>query len=221
MNDCNKIHVLNEIKSYFRIITAFNRENFNNHDWRAIFHNSWFALCACVILICTPMNAILYTWNLAENGAELKYLVAALPIMICGLYLEIAFTSLLFKNHRICGMIEQLEVLINQRRFIWLQRCSLANLGSGLFFIDSIRRWWINAVTWYLQGRGKQFYNRHQKNIQHFMDDSYRGFHDIGNVSNIICYFWSSSAREMDFALWSSVSSFTWIHGLNHMDLVY
>lgn len=113
----HKIHVLSDFGPYLRILKAYNRDNFRNHDWRHIFRSVFDALCASLIIICIPVVAILYTWYLIENGIEVKHLVAALPMSLSVIQMLVTFLALLHKNHRISETLQQLRILVDQRRF--------------------------------------------------------------------------------------------------------
>lgn len=120
MNIFNKIYVLNEFKPLLRVLKSYNRDNFRHRGWYYTLKSVLYALCTSVLILCTPLNIIMSFWYLTEVEYEVEHLVAALASAISYVYLEVAFTALVYKNEQIGETIWRLQTLIDRREFHWI-----------------------------------------------------------------------------------------------------
>lgn len=111
----NKITVLNEITPYFRLLTAFESDNFRQQNWRYTVWSVFYVFGASMIILLLPTMIALAIWYLIENDVELIAFVATLPLLVSILQLELTFIALIWKNRRIIETINQLQRLVDER----------------------------------------------------------------------------------------------------------
>lgn len=104
MENSIKIYILNEFRTYHRLIQAFNPENFRDH--RRIKSNIFNAFCASLTILLIPAVSITVFWRCAENNFDLNILAVTIPLFISSLQVELIFIPLLWKNHVIIDTIE-------------------------------------------------------------------------------------------------------------------
>lgn len=115
MNIFNKIHVLNAFKPFLRVLKAYNRANFQHHDWHYIRRSVFCALCASLAIVCIPIYIVMAIWYWIEFGFELKQSIATVPLVFSFLYVEVACIALVYKSHQISVTIQRLQILIDRR----------------------------------------------------------------------------------------------------------
>lgn len=113
-----KIHALNGLKPYLRLIQAYNDENFRDHNWRNILNSVFYAFCATGVIILLPIFILLAVWYLIENDADLIKVVIAVPLLATLLQMELAFITLLMKNRMAIEMIDRLQQVIDKSEFL-------------------------------------------------------------------------------------------------------
>lgn len=118
MSASNKIHALNGLKPYLRLIQAYNDENFRDHNWRNILNSVFYAFCATDVIILLPIFILLAVWYLIENDADLIKVVIAVPLLATLLQMELAFITLLMKNRMAIEMIDRLQQVIDKSEFL-------------------------------------------------------------------------------------------------------
>lgn len=115
MANSNKIKILAELNAYLRILTAYNKDNFNHRHWRCLLHSVFYAICSTMIILLVPVFISLGIWYLLENNVDLKRFIVALPLLLSLLQIEVTFVAMLTKNRVINETIEQLQRIIDQR----------------------------------------------------------------------------------------------------------
>lgn len=117
MTKSTKIHVFNEFQPYIRLLTAYNRENLHFHNWHSSISSVFNVFCTTMVLLLMPLLEIMLIWLLIDNGADLKVIVAALPIVFGVLQLELTFIALIINNRIITQTIRQIQMVIDQSKF--------------------------------------------------------------------------------------------------------
>lgn len=139
MENAKKIHILTEFKPYFRLIEAFNHENFNNSDWHDIILSVFYAFCAISTIILVPTVALLLFWRCAENDFDFIIFVVTIPLLISSLQVDSIFIALMWKSHIVHETIECVQKLVDRRKlgFIGLM-CVCGSFESKIeLFSDS------------------------------------------------------------------------------------
>lgn len=116
MPNATKARVLDELRPYLRLLTAFNRDHFRHSDWHSILHSALYAFGAAMILIGMPIYNALLAWHLFDNGFEWTLCVVGLPLMATIIQFEMTFISMMLKNQAITESIELLQRAVDQRK---------------------------------------------------------------------------------------------------------
>lgn len=117
MNKTIKIHVLSEFRPFLRLLKAYNRTDFQHHDWRCILRYTFDVICATTIICSTPCFALLVIWYLIENGVDLKKIVVAVPIVITLVQTVFSSISLVSSTTRMDKMIDQMQTMVDRCEF--------------------------------------------------------------------------------------------------------
>lgn len=136
----SKICVLNSYRIFHHLLTALNSENFQHSYWghniRSIFHAiSSTLLISLLQLILT----ILVFWYLVENESDFKSVMVSLPLLLSSVQMQVAFVSLIISNRNISKAIDQVQKVVNQRRFSTL----------NAFKMRTIDLFWSYQDAWY------------------------------------------------------------------------
>lgn len=111
MSNPSTVHTLFELQPYLCLLTAF---NFHQQNRRCILHSICYAFSSTLIIVSIPVIIVLAIWYLIENGVELIEFVAALPILISVLQMELTFIALMWKNRRIIETTIRLQEIVDQ-----------------------------------------------------------------------------------------------------------
>lgn len=114
----NKICVLNAFGPFLRLLKAYNFENCHYCDsWRQTVRGILDALCLTSMIPQVPILVILGLWYLVENSADLKKIVASLPMLFSLLQMSLTFTAMIIKNRTISDTIDQVQSVVDEREF--------------------------------------------------------------------------------------------------------
>lgn len=116
MENPKKVRVLVAFKPHIRILNAFNSENFE--ETNQCLPNILFSLCLAISAVLTPIVAILAIWYLVENDATMGAVVFAAGPIFTILQWFFTVLELTRKNRVISRTIQQIEGVVDERKFI-------------------------------------------------------------------------------------------------------
>lgn len=132
-NSPDRIRVLHQFESLFRLTKAYNANNFANRSWRSIIPNAFAAFYVTVANLTFLIFIVLIAWNLIENIGDVNELVASMPIVISLSWAVSIAVDMMWKNQIIAEAIERLQKVIDHRKF------ELVFLNSIRIFHFSVR----------------------------------------------------------------------------------
>lgn len=215
------IVALKELRPYLRLLEAYDGDHFRQSDRDSILRSGFYAFCTTVMILSTFATNVLATWDLFDNGNDVKSIAIALPTLLGFLQLGVTFITLTMQSRALKGIIEQLQSLIDQREFfiyfwdIFFYRARIKCYGADfeqfrsvywgllvlfLFLTPSNRMYKLKAISSNLSECGKQTCAIHHHFIQTSMCCSCCHVFIIGVVSYIICHLWLSTAVVMAIA---------------------
>lgn len=112
-----KIEILNSCRPYLRLLKAYNSENFAHNNWRGNAHSAFCFILTTIMILLTPILLILSVWHLMEKELDLKTIVVMTPICVTLVHLGVIFIALVANNRTIIETIDQIQKIINQRKF--------------------------------------------------------------------------------------------------------
>lgn len=116
MSNLNDMSVLIELGPLFRILDAYNRDNFRHRNWRSILHSVFYAFVASAIITLFFGWMALLTWYLVDNTDNVKMFIVAVPVLVTSFQLQLTLIELVLKSRTIAKTIEQLQQAINKRK---------------------------------------------------------------------------------------------------------
>lgn len=118
MENINKVQVLTEFNVYLCLLSAFNRMSFNsNQNWRYIVTSIVYVFVSTMIILLIPLLFTLAGWYFIESGIDFKKFVVVSPLLISILQPWMAYIGLLMKNDSLNETINQLQRVVNQRKY--------------------------------------------------------------------------------------------------------
>lgn len=109
-----KIHVLNAIHPYLRMLTSFDAENFRANRKASVLQHIGFALLTAVLVVWVPVVILLGCWQLNDDNMDISQFSAAFPILISYTQAMIMFIVLSLKNREIRRHLNRLQQVINE-----------------------------------------------------------------------------------------------------------
>lgn len=113
-----KIRVLCGCRPYIRLLRGYKSEYFrrkNNH----ILFSTFCAFVTTLMCIAIPIYMLLGVWSLIETSADMKVLVAQLPLQFSLLQMQLTYIGTITKQREITDTIKKLQGIITQREYPW------------------------------------------------------------------------------------------------------
>lgn len=140
MVSLHRIRVLEVLKPSIRLLNAYNFKHIDQSSWRHTLRNILHGFGAIAITASIPVTVILAIWYLNENDADLKKFVAAFPLLLSFLQLELTLIALMMKKRIVIETIDCVEKLVNQRKY---SRQIYHQVETRHIFINT---WLVNSV---------------------------------------------------------------------------
>lgn len=110
MKTPNQIRILTSLNPYFRILRAYNPDNFGNTQ------NICFAVTVGIITVFIPIAIVLAIWHLIADDVAMQKVVIDIPIIITAIESIVTFGGLTINNYKIDELISRLQNTIQQRK---------------------------------------------------------------------------------------------------------
>lgn len=114
MENSKRIHVFNQLKPYFCLLTAYNGNNFIQQQWRRYVQSVLVAFCAIMVNFMLFVFFVLMVWHLIENSGDLTKLIVTLPLLISLFQVHSSFISMSMKNHIVNETINRLQCIVDR-----------------------------------------------------------------------------------------------------------
>lgn len=114
-NAFNTVRILEQFEPFFRIINAYNANNFSGHDWRSMLSSICDAFYVTLGIVSSMLVIVLQIWDLIENNAEANKFVVSFPILVGLLMEESVVVEVVWNSAFIIGTIERLQAAIDKR----------------------------------------------------------------------------------------------------------
>lgn len=116
MNEHNRIQILSALNPYFRILRAYNPENFDQSHGITNRHNICFTVIVGALTGFKAIAIVLATWYLIDDDVAIQKVVIDIPVIITAIQSIVTFSALTINNYKINEMIIRLQSNINQRK---------------------------------------------------------------------------------------------------------
>lgn len=125
LSDARQIHVLVAFVPFFRILKAYNVENFQHLDRRQILQNICLAMGAFVFAALIASTVQLQIWYLIDQRGDMRKVVVSGPLIISIASMLIIAIILTATNRDIAETIKQLQSVIDQRKHWHARRATV------------------------------------------------------------------------------------------------
>lgn len=232
MTNSRKIHVFGGSRFFLRILTAYNSDNFHQHDWRCSLKSISYAFGATLINLSVSTVLILAVWYLIDIRTNVEKFLVSLPLAVSLLQTQATFNALMVNNRRIDETIKRLQQLVDERKLGILlyqrspffpsiyQFCSFHKhfyrIILFVFFIrivSSYRMFNFSTIASHLQACKGHTHSFHCNFAESFLHTKH---HSVIGMCTKSCYRNSfrrpKTSREMDFNDSNTVSQSCYMH---------
>lgn len=112
------IRVLDAFHPYFRMIKAYNLENFRKLSCLRIFKNILYALYVTALIVAMAIVINLGLWHLFEDDLNISQFSTALALIITYVQMLFIFAILAIKNRKISENMQDIEEIVQKREKI-------------------------------------------------------------------------------------------------------
>lgn len=114
----SEIRVLSKCRPYIRLLHGFNSKYFRRNSQDGILFSVFCAIGTTLLYIVIPIYMLLGIWSLIETSADMKVLVAQLPLQFSLLQMQLTFIGTITKNREITETVKKVQRIIDQREFL-------------------------------------------------------------------------------------------------------
>lgn len=120
VENSTKIQILNEYRPYLRLLKAYNVDNFRQNGQRQNYYRSVFdAFFTTFIIVIMSSHLLFDIWYIIDYHTDLKKVVTLFPLTMTTLQIWVSFIAFLLKNGTITEMIDRLQSVVEQRKFLF------------------------------------------------------------------------------------------------------
>lgn len=127
MNKSAKLRIFKEVRPYFRLLNAYNRDHFRHNNWHEKARSVLVALFTTTMITIVSIHISFDLWNMIDCRDQLAKVVALFPLIIGALQTWISFLAMLMGNRTINVMTDRLQAVVDERNhlfpFIFFEIC--------------------------------------------------------------------------------------------------